>query len=100
MCAAFIFSHGMNFIDDHPLNGIEDGLPFLLREKKAETLGRGQKNVRRTIELLLAFVAGRVTGTQTDVDGRVSSINFAQRFLEIFFEIITERTERRDVNGA
>jgi hypothetical protein len=98
--AAFIFGEGMDFIEDDPADGAESGEPALLAEEDAQAFGRGEENVRRRAELLLAFVTGGVAGTEADLDGRFATVDGGERRVQIFFEVVGKRAQGRNVDGV
>ena len=57
--------------------------PLFLAEHQAEALGRGEQQVRRMVELALAFGGARVPGAEADTHGSGVSVNFLQRGLEV-----------------
>lgn len=98
--AALVFRKRMDFIDDHPANGAEGGEPPRLAEQDAEAFGRGEKNVGRNPELLLALVAGGVAGAEADSNGRFSAVDGGERRVEVFLQVVTERAQRRNVESV
>jgi hypothetical protein len=98
--AAFVFGEGMDFVENHPTDGAERGEPARLAEENAEALGRGEENMGRRGELLLARVAGGVAGTESDADGRDTAVDGFEWGVEILLQVVGKGAEWRNVDGV
>src|ERR1041385_3669272 len=56
--------------------------------------------MRWAIELLLALDARCVARTKAHADRGLAAVHFGEWLLQILLEIVAERSQRRDVNGA
>src|SRR4051794_13777410 len=100
MRPSLVFRQRMNLINDHPTDSAERGNPSPLTEKNAQALRCGQKDVGRRSELFLALVTGSIARAQPHLDRRIGPVYFPERFLKVFFQVITERPKRRNIDGV
>ena len=104
MHAALVVGDGVNFVDDHGFDIAQDGAALLRRQQNVERLGRGDQNVRRTLQHQAPVFHQRVAGAHGGADLRHQQAaiarhlqNFAERDFEIFLDVVAERLERGDV---
>src|SRR6202030_2317114 len=95
--AALIVRDGVNFIDDHSLDGFQNLATFRGGEQNVERFGRGDEDVRRTLEHFAALVHQRVASAhgganlghqKTSFGGELQ--NFAERNFEIFLNVVAK----------
>ena len=104
MGAAFIRRNGVDFIDDDGPDRLQYSAAFLCRQEDVERLRRGDEDMRRPFEHLLALRHRRVAGADQYTEfrhqepGRQRGVaDFSEWLLEIFLDVVAERFQRRDV---
>ena len=104
MRASFIRRNGMDFIDDDGPDRLQKSAALLCRQEDVERLRRGDENMGRPLEHLLALRHRRVAGADQYTEfrhqepGRQRCVtDFSQRLLQVFLDVVAERFQRRDV---
>ena len=104
--AAFGGREGMDLVDDHGLDADERGRRRR-REHQVQALGRGDQQIRRTADQLLAFLGAGVTGAQTDdrlhvghPDALSGQFDPLQWRPQVLLDIEREGAQRRDVEHS
>jgi hypothetical protein len=68
LVAAFGFGEGVDFVDDDPLQALENARGVFVAEEEREAFGRGQEDMRRVGALAAALGVGGVAGAILDPD--------------------------------
>ncbi len=93
----------MDFVDDDRV-GIEAGFaPGRLRKNGAERFGRSQDQMRTAAALAIAILLSGVAGAHLHADllrGGQGCVHRIERGREVAMDVVIERFERRNVNGA
>ena len=104
MCAALVVGDGMNLVNDYRFNMAQNGAATVRREQDVQRLGRGHQDVRRTLQHLAPLFHQRVASAHGGANLRHQQAafarqrrDFAQRAIEVFLDVVTQRLQRRDV---
>ena len=104
--AALVIGHGVDFVHDYGFDIAQDGAALLRRQQNVKRLGRGDQNMRRTLQHGAPVFHQRVARThrganlghqQAAVAGHQQ--NFSKRDFEIFLDVVAEGFERGDVEN-
>src|SRR5262249_39662758 len=102
--AALVVGHGVNLAHDYRVHVAQDGAAALRREQDAERFWRGDQNMRRAFEHLLALVAERVTGADGSTNfGHQQPFfagqrgDFTQRTFQVLLDIVAQGLQRGDI---
>ena len=96
LVAAFGFSEGVNFVDDNPLDTLENPGGIFVAEQEGEAFGRGQQDMRWVGALAAALGVGGVAGAILDPDIQARALD---GMTKIAADVGGEGLEGRDVKG-
>ena len=106
MRAALVVGDGMNLVDDHRLDVAENRAAAVGGQQDVQRLGRGDQDVRRTLQHLAPLFHQRVAGADGGANLRHQQAafagqrqDFAQRTFEILLDVVAQRLQRRDVEN-
>ena len=106
MGAALGGRHRVDLVDDHGLDALQR-LACRRREHQVERLGRGDQEVGRAADELLALVGRRVAGAHRDLgcgerhaDPLGREADAGERRAEVLLDVEREGAQRRDVEHA
>ena len=102
--AALVVGDGVDLVDDYGLDIAQNGAAAVCGEQNVERLGRGDQDVRRTLEHLAPLFHQRVAGAHggANLGHQEAALggqrqNLAERAVEVLLDIVAERLQRRDV---
>ena len=97
LVAAFAFGEGVDFVDDNPLQALENSWGVFVGEEEGEAFRRGQQDVRRVGALFAALGVGGVAGAILHPDLQGGTFNGGA---QVAADVGGEGLEGGDVEGV
>ncbi len=107
VAAALVGGQRVDLVDDHRAHGRQHAPARQRAQQHVQRLGRGDEDVRRPAQVVLALALRRVAGAHggADVDVRQAQpgqfgADAGQRFLEVGADVVGQRLQRRHVDDG